>query len=61
MNKIIKFLNQIIDENKPYNLRLFTSTFNKFHTKISARPLPGICLDFCSTEREYTVVSGHPL
>ena len=33
LNQIIKRLNQIISENKPYNLRLCTFTFHKFQEK----------------------------
>ena len=32
-NQIIKCLNQIISENKPYNLRLRTFTLHKFQQK----------------------------
>ena len=37
---IIKYLNQIISENKPYNLRLCTFTFHKFEEK-HFEPEPG--------------------
>ena len=33
LNQMIKCLNQIINENKPYNLRLCTFTFHKFQEK----------------------------
>ena len=33
LNQIIKCLNQIISENKPYNLRLCTFTLHKFPEK----------------------------
>ena len=33
IDQIIKYLNQIISENKPYNLRLCTFTFHKFEEK----------------------------
>ena len=33
VNQIIKRLNQIISENKPYNLRLCTFTLHKFQEK----------------------------
>ena len=33
LNQIIKCLNQIISENKPYNLHLYTFTFHKFQEK----------------------------
>ena len=33
LNKIIKCLNQIISENRPYNLHLFTFTLYKFQEK----------------------------
>ena len=33
LEKIIKCLNQIISENKPYNLRLCTFKFHKFQEK----------------------------
>ena len=33
LNQIIKCLNQIISENKPYNLRLCTFTLHKFQEK----------------------------
>ena len=40
LNQIIKCLNQIISENKPYNLRLCTFTLHKFQEKKS-EPEPG--------------------
>ena len=36
LNQIIKYLNQIISENKPYNLRLCAFTFYKFFSKYSS-------------------------
>ena len=35
LNQIIKCLNQIFSENKPYNLRLCTFIFHKFQEKNS--------------------------